>query len=212
MVAILSTSYYALHLQISIPSPINCILEHSSFLSPYHNHRVFLHQLPPCPFFQALFFIIMSLLKSLSSYLKKKNKSSSSIYILTTVFLQPKFLKEQSTVFSTSSLHALSQFPKNFINTAFANIISNLLFMKQIHMQHLCRSTLLSIHSYFLDFHAILLRGFLPLSIYVVLPLGSVYNLAGHSSTSSTNPFQNIIFPWLQLPTLYYFFSIYLFF
>ena len=75
MVAILSTSYYALHLQISIPSPINCILEHSSFLSPYHNHRVFLHQLPPCPFFQALFFIIMSLLKSLSSYLKKKTKA-----------------------------------------------------------------------------------------------------------------------------------------
>lgn len=80
MVAILSTSYHALHLQISISSPINCILEHSSFLSSYHNHRVFLHQLPPCPFFQALFFIIMNLFKSLSSYLKK-NKSSSSIYI-----------------------------------------------------------------------------------------------------------------------------------
>lgn len=172
MVAILSTSYHALHLQISIPSPINCILEHSSFLSPLHNHRVFLHQLPPCPFFQALFFIIMSLLKSLSSYLKK-NKSSSSIYILTTVFLQPKFLKEQSTVFSTSSLHSLSQLPKNFINTAFANIISNLLFMKQIHVQHLCRSTLLSIHSYFLDFHAILLRGFLPSMLFSLQALST---------------------------------------
>ena len=32
MVAILSTSYHALHIQISIPSPINCILEHSSFI------------------------------------------------------------------------------------------------------------------------------------------------------------------------------------
>lgn len=160
-------------------------------LSSYHNHSVFLHQLPPCPFFQALFLIIMSLFKSLSSYLKKKKKSSSWIYIF---FWQLSFFSQNSwrnSIQCFPLLHSihLASFQKNFTNTAFANIISNLLFVKQIRLWRLCRSTLLPIHSYSLDFRAILLHGLLPLSLYGVLPVGSVYNLAGHPSTSSTNPF-----------------------
>lgn len=204
MVAILSTSYHALHLQISIPSPINCILKHFSFLSSYHNHWAFLHQLLPCPFSQALFLIIMNLLKSLSSYLKKKKKSPSSIYIFFDNCL-PLAKILDGTVYSI--FHFFTPFTqpafKNFTNTAFANIISNLLFMTHPSVA-LCRDTLSPVHSHSLDPHAAPPPWPPSPSHYGALPVGSVYNLAGHSSTSSTNPFQNTIFPWLQLPTLYY--------
>jgi len=189
MVAILSTSYHALHLQISIPSPINCILEHSSFI--LSQPQCLSSSVTPLSIFPSSIshhheFVQVSLI-----LFEKKKKSSSWIYIF---FWQLSFFSQNSwrnSIQCFPLLHSihLASFQKNFTNTAFANIISNLLFVKQIRLWRLCRSTLLPIHSYSLDFRAVLLHGLLPLSLYGVLPVGSVYNLAGHSSTSSTNPF-----------------------
>lgn len=162
MVAILSTSYHALHLQISIPSPINCILKHFSFLSSYHNHWAFLHQLPPCPFSQALFLIIMNLLKSLSSYLKKK-KSPSSIYI---------FFWQLSSFSQNSWRNSLQHFPllhsihlASFQKTSLTQLLqtsSAIFYSWHIRLWRLCRDTLSPVHSHSLDPHAVLLRGLLP--------------------------------------------------
>lgn len=146
----------------------------------------------PLVHFSKLYFSSSWVCSSLSHLIwKKKKKSSSWIYIF---FWQLSFFSQNSwrnSIQCFPLLHSihLASFQKNFTNTAFANIISNLLFVKQIRLWRLCRSTLLPIHSYSLDFRAVLLHGLLPLSLYGVLPVGSVYNLAGHSSTSSTNPF-----------------------
>ena len=128
MVAILSTSYHALHLQISIPSPINCILEHSSFI--LSQPQCLSSSVTPLSIFPSSISHHHEFAQvSLILFEKKKKPFFNLHFLLTTVFLQPKFLTEQSTAFSTSSLHSLSQLSKNFTNTAFANIISNLLFM-----------------------------------------------------------------------------------
>ena len=188
MVAILSTSYHALHIQISIPSPINCILEHSSFILSQPQRLS--SSVTPLSIFPSSIshhheFVQVSLI------LYEKKKSSSSLYIFfwqLSSFSQNSWRNSLQCFPLLHSIH-LASFQKNFTNTAFANIISNLLFVKQIRLWRLCRSTLLPIRSYSLDFRAALLRGLPPLSLYGVLPVGSVYNLTGHSSTSSTNPF-----------------------
>lgn len=163
-----SHSQYNLHPQTSL----------SPFILPQWQCKRRLSLLPPprgltlsiipSPIFKPLFPMVTSKLKSLSSYLKKKNTPSSTHIFFWLLSSLAKVLERVVyTVFTSIHLAHSHKIPLTLLLPRSSATFCS---WDTILRRHLCRRTLLTIHSYLLDFHNTIPFGLLPLSIHNVLP------------------------------------------